>query len=183
MPEELIVRHCSPTLAGLKTGSLFNYGYENEEKLREDIRYLNGILKPLGLWIIPMKLSRERALIYLYRPEKLSQDLTDNDAISLLKSFGYQSVHTGQHVARLIRRLKESAEFPHEIGLFLGYPPEDVKGFIENRGKHCKYTGYWKVYANEDSAYLLFEKYRKCTQIYLQKCAQGTSIERLIVAG
>ena len=25
----------------------------------------------------------------------------------------------------------ESGEFPHEVGLFLSYPPEDVKGFDE----------------------------------------------------
>ena len=37
--------------------------------------------------------------------------------------------------SRLIKRLNEDAEFPHEIGLFPGYPPEDVRGFIENRAE------------------------------------------------
>ena len=29
----------------------------------------------------------------------------------------------------------ESGEFPHEVGLFLSYPPEDVKGFIDHRAR------------------------------------------------
>ena len=37
-------------------------------------------------------------------------------------------------------------DFPHEIGLLLGYPPEDVSGFIENGGKNFLCSGYWKVY-------------------------------------
>ncbi len=34
--------------------------------------------------------------------------------------------------------MEGKGDFPHEIGLLLGYPPEDVIGFIENRGQiHC----------------------------------------------
>ena len=49
-----------------------------------------------------------------------------------------------QCLARLIERLKDADEFPHEIGLFLGYPPEDVEGFIQEPNGQ-KYTGIWKV--------------------------------------
>ena len=36
--------------------------------------------------------------------------------------------------------------FPHELGLLLGYPAEDVRGFMGIGYKKCLYTGYWKVY-------------------------------------
>ena len=49
-----------------------------------------------------------------------------------------------------MQRLGQAAEFPHEIGLFLGYPPEDVQGFLENR--LCKCVGCWKVYGDEQAA-------------------------------
>lgn len=39
-------------------------------------------------------------------------------------------------------------DFPHEMGILLGYPVEDVEGFIINNGKNELYTGYWKVYDN-----------------------------------
>ncbi len=80
-----------------------------------------------------------------------------------------------------MKRLKECEEFPHEIGLFLGYPPEDVQGFIENRADGCKYAGCWKVYGDADAARKIFAKYKKCTDIYCMQFARGMSIERLTV--
>ena len=35
----------------------------------------------------------------------------------------------------------ESGELPHEVGLFLSYPPEDVKGFIDHRANDFKCAG------------------------------------------
>ena len=41
MSEELIVRHCSPTLAGLKTGSLFSCPSASPDEMRRALRDLN----------------------------------------------------------------------------------------------------------------------------------------------
>lgn len=42
---------------------------------------------------------------------------------------------TERCVAELIRRVRHEEDFPHEIGLFLGYPSEDVSGFIKHGAK------------------------------------------------
>ena len=76
----------------------------------------------------------------------------------------------------------ESGEFPHEVGLFLGYPPEDVKGFIDHRANGFKCAGLWKVYGDEKKARSLFEKYRKCTEIYCALWQSGLKLEQLAVA-
>ncbi|MBQ7128480.1 MAG: DUF3793 family protein, partial [Clostridia bacterium] len=73
-------------------------------------------------------------------------------------------------------------QFPHEVGLFLGYPPEDVKGFIENNAKCSKCVGCWKVYGDEEKAKKCFENYKKCTRIYKELYLKGKTIERLTVA-
>lgn len=86
-------------------------------------------------------------------------------------------------VIQLIKRLGESDEFPHEIGLFLGYPPEDVRGFIENGSDGCKCTGYWKVYGDARAAQEMFAKYKKCTDVYCAQHAHGRSLWQLTVAG
>ena len=75
----------------------------------------------------------------------------------------------------------ESGEFPHEVGLFLSYPPEDVKGFLEH--KPCKCVGCWKVYENEEADKKTFAKYKACTRVYCRQLASGIDIERLTVAG
>ncbi|MDO4482257.1 MAG: DUF3793 family protein [Bacillota bacterium] len=183
MRDELIVQNCSPTLAGLKTGSMFPFYCSSGEKLLEDIRGLNKRLVPKGLRVLPLSYRDERALIYVFRPKNLERDLSDSAAADLLKKCGYSNISTGSCVCELIERFREYGEFPHEVGLFLGYPPEDVSGFIYNRACGHKCVGCWKVYGDEDAAVKTFEKFKKCTRVYCDQWRRGKSIERLIVAG
>lgn len=182
MRDELVVRHCSPTLAGLKTGNMFTCPYDDMEELKTELRRLNGKLVKKGLRAIPLRCSGNRALIYVFRPERLFCDLKNNTACRLLRERGYCCETPARCVAHLIRRLSESEDFPHEIGLFLGYPPEDVDGFIENEADGYKMVGCWKVYGNEEEAKKLFEKYDKCTRVYCEHWAKGKPIERLTVS-
>lgn len=183
MSEELLVRHCSPTLAGLKTGSLFSCTYGSEKEIVENVRRLNRKLVPRGLRVLPIRVSGKRALIYVYRPGRLEKDFSDGSVQDILKERGYFCKDPLGCVIRLMKKLDGNPEFPHEIGLFLGYPAEDVKGFIENKAACSKCTGYWKVYGDPQTAGELFAKYRKCTDIYCAQWESGVSIERLAVAG
>lgn len=72
--------------------------------------------------------------------------------------------------------------FPHEIGVFLGYPIEDVIGFINNKGCNFKCCGYWKVYGDKEKAIKEFARYDKCRMIYTKLWNQGRSILKLTVA-
>ena len=69
--EETVVRQCAPTLAGIKTGSLFPCPYDSRQQLLADIRRMNRVLVPRGLCLLPMRLGQGRALLYLYRPQAL----------------------------------------------------------------------------------------------------------------
>lgn len=183
MSEESLVYHCAPTLAGLKTGSLFTCPYSSESEIRGEIRYFNRMLVPKGLRILPLRYARGRALIYLYRPARLQQDFSTDGREELLRERGYTDTDATKCIIQLMNRLKCAEEFPHEIGLFLGYPIEDVKGFIENRAGHCSYTGYWKVYGDVKEAKRLFASYKKCTDIYCDQWSRGKSVAQLAVAG
>ena len=44
MSEELVVRQCAPTLAGIKTGSLFSCPCDSPEELRQEVRRINRLL-------------------------------------------------------------------------------------------------------------------------------------------
>ena len=79
-------------------------------------------------------------------------------------------------------RLNDIDAFPHEIGVFLGYPLEDVLGFIENGGRNCLYCGCWKVYANECAALEAFVRSEKCKSVYQRLFASGCPLSKLTVA-
>lgn len=182
MSDEMIVRYCSPTLAGMKTGNMFTSKFSNPLDLRDTIRRLNQTLIKKGVRVLPLRYQNGKALIYLYRPSKLSTDLKDELVCKCLSENGYGLESPERSIQNLMKRLKESDEFPHEIGFFLGYPPEDVCGFIENKAGTCKCVGCWKVYGDEEKARKTFAKYKKCTDVYCRCYAQGRSIERLTVA-
>lgn len=183
MSEEIVVRHCSPTLAGMKTGNIFSYSFANDEEMRKSMRNWNGILGSKGIRVLPLRFQNNRALVYVYRISRLSKDFKESCVRNLLKERGYETEAPGRCVVQLIKKINSSGEFPHEIGLFLGYPPEDVCGFIENGAADCKLIGTWKVYGDEEKARRTFEKYRKCTYVYSTLIAEGKSVERLTVAG
>lgn len=181
MTEELLVRCCAPTLASIKTGSLFTCACEAREEVYEKIRAMNCRLTCRGLRIVPLRCKNGKCLVYVYRPRKLCEDLRNENACCILKDYGYTCANAGHCVLKLIERLNENEEFPHEIGLFLGYPPEDVDGFIHHKCD-AKCCGYWKVYGDVDAAQKTFARYRKCTDVYLKQWAMGREIERLTVA-
>ncbi len=178
MPEELIIQQASPTLAGLKTGSLFTCPFQSEQQLRKEIEQLNLRLAPKGVQVRILRLRR-RALLYLYRPEHLKKDFQEQAVAEILQSYGYRTGDAEGCVAKLGEKIRNSEEFPHEIGLFLGYPAEDVRGFIE--GSECKCVGCWKVYGDEASAQRRFAQFQKCTRVYSSLYQRGRSIERLTV--
>lgn len=182
MSEEQLIKHCSPTLAGIKTGNLFVSAYSDTNEMRADIRYWNNRLTKKGLRILPLRFHANRALIYVFRPRQLICDLQDKTACRLLREYGYGTKQPEHCIRHLMKRIGEYTEFPHEIGLFLGYPPEDVCGFIENKAKNCKCVGCWKVYGDAEKAQKIFAKYKKCTDIYSSQYARGRTIERLTIA-
>ena len=132
MSEEYLVWQAAPTLAGLKTGSLFPCKYESYEALKSEIRAMNRTLSKKGLRLIPLRRNEKQALLYLYRPERLRADLSSPEAVDILRREGYTDMRQERCLHELMRRLQRFEAFPHEIGLFLSYPPEDVRGFIEH---------------------------------------------------
>ncbi len=180
MSEELLIRHCSPTLAGMKTGNMFSCAFPSKDEMRDALRYFNKKLSKKGIRLLPLRYLDGKALIYVYRPAHLSRDFKDGTASRILRERGYFADSPERCIIQLAKKLYEYDEFPHEIGLFLGYPPKDVCGFIENKDSY-KFVGAWKVYSDEENAKKTFAKYNKCTAVYCKHYASGSSIERLTV--
>lgn len=181
MSEETIVRLCSPTLAGIKTANMFSCEISSPEELRREVRRLNSELGNKGLRVLPLCFRNGRALIYIYRPKLLRRDLCERESEEMLREEGYSCKNADICVAELIKRFRAGSDFPHEIGLFLGYPPEDVYGFIHHHSEGCKCVGCWKVYGDEQKARRTFARYERCTENYLQQFRSGKSVASLAV--
>ncbi len=181
--EKLLVLHCAPALTGIKPANLFAV-----QKGRDDAKRKAAALRQkcekMGVSINAIDVSEKTTLFFVYNKALLSRTLRSPAKALFLAERGYPTPAPVENsVSRLCRRLKISAgAFPHEIGIFLGYPLEDVEGFIASGGRACKMCGYWKVYGDEAKARTLFKMYTECRRLCFLKAAEGYSVPELCSA-
>ncbi len=181
--EAVLVRQCAPTLAGLKPGSIFCFRQSSLEVCRQKVCQWNARLAPLGL-TVQILLERPgagSAIVYVYRQSHMEQMLSSQAHRKFLRDAGYTDAGLGGLLAQLAQRLETQPEFPHEIGVFLGYPLRDVIGFIENHGRNFTCCGFWKSYGDPAEMQVCFACYRRCIETYVAMFERGIPIERLAV--
>ena len=180
--DSCLVRHCAPTLAGLKTANLFCLEMTDGVVLCNVLARWNQMLNPKGVVARVVAERHGRYFIYVYRNSAL-QNLGDSCEVrKFLKGFGYSCFDAESLLNFFQVRMSHSVCFPHEVGVFLGYPLQDVKDFIAYGGKNYKLIGCWKVYNDVPNSMHIFEVYKKCHKIFNERFEQGDSLTNLTVA-
>ncbi len=173
--------HTAPTLLGIKCASLFSLS-SSEFDLDFHSQYFNRRTAAMGLASRILCRCKNRSLILVYSREQLAKRLSDSAVRAILERYGYTSDMTvGECLDRLSERIGDSGSFPHEIGIFLGYPVEDVVGFIENKGENFKLCGAWKVYGSVENARRTFADYDRCRNFLCNKLNGGADIYQTLV--
>ncbi len=170
--EFIVGKHCGITFAGLKPASLVSVRKWDGDTLRR----LEKSFKGKGYFFVSLGDCGQRELVYVYHAQRLEEVLFSDDVKDFLHSFGYFYDSAEEAVARLKSRMNGS--FPHEIGVFLGYPLSDVRGFIENPhgGVLC---GCWKVYSNAREAAKTFERYNRCSACICRHMQKGRTLTQI----
>lgn len=158
----LLAMHCAPLLKGLTIANVLTLS-------REEALAICRLLNDTDISCYFLCADKKRAVLFLYRERELLAYLHKEGVKEFLKEYGYCEITMCALMRRLSEQVKlyhnKETEFPHEIGIFLGYPISDVKGFIKNKGQNCKYLGYWKVYDNVREAvkiFCRFDEEREC---------------------
>ena len=110
--------------------------------------------------------TRQRALLLLcYNHGQLERLLSHTGIRTLLHKSGYEADATCEALLdELCRRIGKNDAFPHEIGLFIGYPAKDVAAFMGMVNLPFACQGPWKIYGNPAQSLGLAEQYRCCRQ-------------------
>ncbi|MBR6204030.1 MAG: DUF3793 family protein [Candidatus Methanomethylophilaceae archaeon] len=174
--QERIVRHCAPTLAGIKCGSMFRMRGSSGDII-EAVRAVNRILQSTGVSVMVLRSWQDAVLVYVYRPEMLSRVVSDNRVREFLAGFGYCSDGYASNLRHLVSRYGGDA-MPHEVGVFLGYPLDDVKGFIDDRSG-CTCSGCWKCYSDPAEAECRFRRCRQCTSRCVEMFVSGMTLDAM----
>ena len=154
---------CAPLLTGIKLSNLLTVTKSNEEDVKDLFRNTEITVHTL--------------LAYL----------NEEDVKETMRLFGYQTLRLIDIFEKLCARyqkyMKDHLSFPHELGLLLGYPVEDVLGFIRNEGRNYLYCGYWKVYGDVDAARITFDRYNQAKEDAIRLISSGMEIHELLLYG
>jgi len=167
--EAFLVNTCAPMLLGRKPATLLS-----EKSLPEHCAWSR--LRMLGFRVCRLRRGRRSSLMLIYQPRLLSEACMHPIALERLAALGYSAQADDRALlSHLKRRFAESSDFPHEVGFFLGYPPEDVIGFMDCKDA-CKLCGPWKVYGDEARATALFAEYKRLRAVLLAHIARGGTL-------
>lgn len=173
--------YTAPTLLGIKCASLVSLS-SSEFDIEAHSSYFNRRAAEKGLTSRILCSGHGRSLILVYNKVQLEKRLSEKDSRAVLGRFGYTAdMSVGECLDRLSERIANSGSFPHEIGVFLDYPVEDVVGFIENKGENFKLCGAWKVYGSVENARRTFADYDRCRNFLCNKLSRGADIYQTLV--
>lgn len=174
-----VVTQCAPVLKGVKISNLITMKTGGWRKIR-------AYLKKSRIICIPLYADAEKEVLFLYRYEQLEQHLKNREVREFLRGCGYESFEVASVLVRLRRRYRLyagiSKEFPHELGVLLGYPVGDVQGFIDNRGENSLTSRYWKVYQNPKEAERIFDLYDRVKEQALKEIMCGRTLSHVAVS-
>lgn len=180
MFEELIAFHCAPALAGIKSANIVSCCKKDYKNIKDEVARLNGELNKDGIYFDILCECDKRVLVMVYRRDKLCEYLQRDDVAEFMLKSGYPTAFSLEgYIAHLKDRLHEDA-FPHEIGAFLGYPIEDIYGFIHH--DKCLLVGDWKVYHNVSGAKMQFHINSACKYALLKRVEEGKTLSQLFGA-
>lgn len=179
--ERTLAFHCAPSLAGLKPADLIACDSARFPRMEETLAELGKALSPSGIRLRTVCRCRRRVLLLVYRQKVLDRHLEDPRIRAFLARAGYPDGGREAVLRHLERRLAEEG-FPHEIGVLLGYPPEDVEGFRRYQGRNYKLSGFWKVYGDEEKARERFARFARCRRALCAVVDRGVTLPQLFRA-
>ena len=148
----------APTLMGKKPSSLIAFNSKAKGHVFLWRRYGREICEEFQLQYLVLKEGDGNMLVLFYKSAMLELFVNNERNLQFLRRMGYgEAVNLEQKLHMLKKRFKELC--PHEVGIFLGIPVEDVEGFIKHKGKKCLASRDWKVYRNPGRAEILFKVY------------------------
>lgn len=167
-----IMWSAAPTLAKEKVSSLITFNDNRNLQNTWEV-YKEQICEKLNVGCFELKKSEKSTIVLFFNEEELHKVLKDERNLEFLKRFGYYKEMTLRENLQFLKKRFENC-CPHEMGIFLGYPIDDVTFFIDCPNKQCKMTGYWKVYHNIEEAKCTFNKFDRIKSNVIRLMINGT---------
>ena len=159
--EKFLIYNASLVISGVKPSATITIKKGNENLYDKWIKYGISFLKEIDIQYINLRECSNALIILIYSEGKLSNYIFKEENKRFLRQLGYSEENDMREYLEILKRRYKEFNCPHELGIFLGFPLNDVKDFMNCKDKKCLSCGYWLVYNNLQEAQEIFSKYDK----------------------
>jgi len=163
-----LMLECAEVITGVKPANLISIGNRTQPCGRNlyqlwHTHKVEVAFRLADLTFLVLQTKQRALLLFCYNHDQLERHLAHAGIRTMLRKAGYETDASIEVLlGELCRRIENSNSFPHEIGLFIGYPAKDVAAFMGIIKLPFACQRLWKIYGDPVQSLALAELYRCC---------------------
>ena len=178
--EKFLLFNSSLVIANIKPSVTVNIKKNQGVIYNNWLKYGENFLEKVNLSHTILREKDSALILLIYKDELLENYIFKEKNRKFLNKIGYANIDSVEYYIKLLKIRYQIYKCPHELGIFLGIPVEDVIDFMECNEKKCLGCGYWKIYNNYDEAIEIFRKYDEIKFKTVSDLNKGIPIENII---
>lgn len=171
----------APVIGGLKPSSTITLKKDSKEYHTWN-DYKEIFLKKTRLRHILLREDNDAIILLIYSEKRLEDYINKEEVRKFLLKLDYNSEGSLEDILNNLVERYNKFHCPHELGVFLGIPLQDVIDFMECTTKKCLLCGYWKVFNDFDYALQIFNDYNKSKELVLDYVILESKPEDIILS-
>ena len=173
--EKFLIYNASLVISGVKPSATITIKKDKENLYDKWIKYGIDFLESIDIQYINLRECSNALIILIYNKDQLSKYVFRKDNKKFLMQLGYFNKNEINNYLYMLKSRYKEFNCPHELGIFLGFPLNDVMDFMNCKNKKCLSCGYWLVYNNLQEAKETFSMYDKVKEHTVNYILKGGS--------
>lgn len=180
--ENFLVYHTALVIAKVKPAVTIALSKRNSTRFDAWNKFGKKFLSSIDLKYVELRECENSIILMVYDEKVLEKEINTEEHIGFLNKLGYSKELAIDEYVNFLKIRYEKYHCPHELGVFLGIPIEDVRDFMECTDKKCLLCGYWKVYNDKVNAESIFTKYDKVKEFTIKNMLDGKLSRDLVLS-
>jgi len=177
-----LIRCIAPTIAGKKPAALMNISINNGGLIDIWDHYRTYLFKESRIDYYELKRTDKNVIVLFFNPQLLNNLLKKISVQKFLSECGYEC-YSINYTLDILKQRYTTCSCPSEIGIFLGIPLKDVKGFMGLNSLSYTKSGMWKIYGNPTVSEKRMNEYRSGRNMILERLMQDNDPVNIIRSG
>lgn len=172
----------SPVVSGHKPSCTVTFSKEGKNLYENWKSYCEEFKEHTGLKYINLIENETIIVTLIYNENSLKGCIYKNNTREFLSNLGYFKLDNINDILGTLKERYSVCNCPHELGIFLGIPLNDVKDFMHCSKKKCLMCGYWKVYNDFHKSKDTFMKYDEIKMYAMKSILKDVDIMTMVSA-